>query len=457
MRSPRPFLHTALLITLSLVLTTGCFEEEDSQGLTSPGGGDCTPGASMGCTCTDGADGAQVCAADGKSLAPCVCGLEPDDDVHVDDVVEAETSLDDAVDEADGSEPVDAALDPDDSETVDAIEDTHSTDDTGLNPPDGSGEICEPDCSGKECGSDGCWGSCGVCAEDSYCSDEEVCVPEATGGDVIILTAEGDEVIPQTVIHLSANLTNWADGPATSYAWTVQQPPLSTSVFLPNASAPSPSFEANVAGTYRFHLTVQNETGESASAASFEVFVVPADTIHIELLWASPGDPNPSDSGPMSGTDLDLHFAHPNAAQPDLDGDAHPDPWFDPAWDCFWYYPGPDWGSPTSQNDNPRLDRDDVDSGGPENLNLAVPEDGVSYAFGVNYWDDHGFGVALPTIRVFIYSQLVHEMTGINLVKHDMWWAGNLAWPSGEVTSKVTADGSPWITHEYKNDNFYQP
>jgi hypothetical protein len=32
---------------------------------------------------------------------------------------------------------------------------------------------CEPDCTGKECGSDGCGGSCGTCAGDAICQQEE--------------------------------------------------------------------------------------------------------------------------------------------------------------------------------------------------------------------------------------------------------------------------------------------
>ena len=37
------------------------------------GGALCIPGASVSCTCTSGRQGAQVCNADGKSLAACVC------------------------------------------------------------------------------------------------------------------------------------------------------------------------------------------------------------------------------------------------------------------------------------------------------------------------------------------------------------------------------------------------
>lgn len=52
------------------------------------------------------------------------------------------------------------------------------------------GECCQPDCTGKQCGYDGCGGSCGECPEGSLCTLEnqcEVCTPDCVdmqcGGD----------------------------------------------------------------------------------------------------------------------------------------------------------------------------------------------------------------------------------------------------------------------------------
>ncbi|MGM0574784.1 MAG: agmatine deiminase family protein [Myxococcota bacterium] len=49
-------------------------------------------------------------------------------------------------------------------------------------------EPCVPDCSGKQCGDDGCGGSCGACPPDSTCDEARQCVeatdpsPDAEGG-----------------------------------------------------------------------------------------------------------------------------------------------------------------------------------------------------------------------------------------------------------------------------------
>jgi hypothetical protein len=274
----------------------------------------------------------------------------------------------------------------------------------------------------------------------------------------VIHIEEGEEVIPQTVLHLHGENSYSNAGNINKYEWSVEQPALSASKFVPTPSYPSPTFEANVAGKYVFKLNVWDEYGrKSCFSAEAVVFVVPDEAIHVELLWTSPGDPNPDDEGPTAGTDLDLHFAHPNASQSDLDGDGNKDPWFDPTWDTFWFYPLQNWGSISSNDDNPSLDRDDVDGNGPENINLDVPEDAKTYAFGVNYWDDHGFGTAFATVRVYIYAQLVFEVKDVVMYDHDMWWCGSIDWPSGQVKSKMSANGGYWLTHDYHHPLFYQP
>lgn len=41
---------------------------------------------------------------------------------------------------------------------------------------------CVPDCTKKQCGTDGCGGSCGTCQTDSTCSDDGICVVNEPGG-----------------------------------------------------------------------------------------------------------------------------------------------------------------------------------------------------------------------------------------------------------------------------------
>ncbi|MFO0744618.1 MAG: hypothetical protein U1F43_02955 [Myxococcota bacterium] len=276
----------------------------------------------------------------------------------------------------------------------------------------------------------------------------EVGAPDADSGGPSITVAEGDTVIPQTVLHLSAT---WVDGGGPSeIAWSVDQPVGSQSVFQPSADVASPRFEANVAGTYTFHAQMRSHTGESYQR-SFMVFVAPTDAIHVELLWHTPNDPNETNVGPVAGADLDLHFAHPQASSQDVDGDGQPDPWFDNQFDCFWFNPNPNWaGFDDAVDDDPALDRDDTDGAGPENLNLAEPEVGACYRVGVHYWSDHAFGPSIATVRIYILGELAYESPATTLARHDLWRVGRVCWVGGDAT--IEADGA--ITADYVHPMF---
>jgi len=271
----------------------------------------------------------------------------------------------------------------------------------------------------------------------------------------IIKCAEGDEVIPQTVLHLYGD-ESYSSSAISKWSWSVDQPPGSQSVFIPSNSFPNPTFETNVAGIYSFHLVVYNDHNiPSCAPAIFEVVVIPDDAIHVELLWHTPQDPDETDTGPETGADLDLHFLHPWAAGPDLDGDGNPDGWFDSYFDCFWFNAHPNWGSfDPDISDDPALDRDDTDGAGPENMNLDIPEN-VTYRIGVHYWDDHGYGISYATIRVYIYGKLAYERNDVLMITCDMWEAVTVDWPTAKITTITNTDGSLKLIPMYSNPYFF--
>ena len=78
-----------------------------------------------------------------------------------------------------------------------------------------------------------------------------------TGCPVAVIgCAEGDEVIPQTIIHLYGDESYAMAGYIKKWEWDVDPPQGSQSVFEPANSVPNPTFEANVAGVYTFSLHV---------------------------------------------------------------------------------------------------------------------------------------------------------------------------------------------------------
>jgi len=64
------------------------------------------------------------------------------------------------------------------AETLDATPPSDGLDTIDIDVP------CVPDCEGKECGDDGCGGSCGTCAVGCVCSAEGQCL--GCGGDVVL-------------------------------------------------------------------------------------------------------------------------------------------------------------------------------------------------------------------------------------------------------------------------------
>ena len=116
---------------------------------------------------------------------------------------------------------------------------------------------------------------------------DTVC-PTAVG-----IVVEGDEVIPQTNLHLLGNDSSAPAGDVSSWAWSVTQPSGSASVFVPSKTSPNPTFETNVAGAYVFELEVWDDVGvKSCVPWSTTVLVVPDEAIHVELLWHTP-EPHP--------------------------------------------------------------------------------------------------------------------------------------------------------------------
>jgi hypothetical protein len=268
----------------------------------------------------------------------------------------------------------------------------------------------------------------------------------------VIDVIEGLEVIPQTTLHLKSDKSYAPIGEITEYLWSVDQPTGSKSVFVPSATWPNPTLQANVAGEYEFRLTLTDSTGqESCEDAVVFVVVIPDEAIHVELLWDTPADPDQTDEGPGAGTDMDLHFVHEGFAGGfDLDFDSLPDGWFDLTYDCFWFNPHPDWASINPNDDNdPGLDRDDTDGAGPENLNLNEPEDTL-YKVGVHFFEDNGIeGYTRPTVRIYIFTSLLLELEGPELYENDMWEVAIIDWSKQQAVPVYTTNGGFKVIPNY--------
>lgn len=257
-------------------------------------------------------------------------------------------------------------------------------------------------------------------------------------------------VIPQTKLALDASCSTPGSGASSvaQYTWKLTQPAESYAALQPSAKSKSPSFTPNLAGTYEVSLEIKDDLGQtSCVAAKKTILVVPDDKLHLELTWTTPGDPDPNDEGDLAGklpdgsfagADMDLHLAHPLAVdqpdQTDADKNGEPDPWFAPCFDCSLFNPKPNWGDYGDDADDARLDRDDKDGWGPENINIALPEADTPYTIGVHYWAANSFGKSIPVVRVYVdaSSAPAYVLQGPEMSQNELWCAGSISWPKNQ-------------------------
>ena len=73
----------------------------------------------------------------------------------------------------------------------------------------------------------------------------------------------------------------------------------------------------------------------------------------------------------------------------------------------------------------------------------GTASDPHTYAIGVHYWNDHGFGHSWATVRVYVLGNLAAEYNqpepnqpaggGIEMKALDLWYVGKINWPNQAV------------------------
>jgi hypothetical protein len=233
-----------------------------------------------------------------------------------------------------------------------------------------------------------------------------------------------DEVRPQPLDHLdcSASGSNDPDGTIVRYSWGVISRPDGSGARFENASAAESSIFIDIAGAYELELNLFDNGGAPACRpARVLVFAEPDQDLHLQLVWDSPGVPDQTRECAGCGTDMDLHFLNLALGC-----------WTRSPADLHWRNRSPDWGRPGDTTDNCSLDRDDVSSIGPENINCDEVAAGT-YRLGVNYFSDHRFGPSTATVRIYLFGSLVFERAKL-LTDKQFWDVVGLAWPSAATT-----------------------
>ncbi len=269
-----------------------------------------------------------------------------------------------------------------------------------------------------------------------------ICPPDQSGPPLATYAVEGGYEDP--------------DGdPMASATWRiVTQPGGSTARPMP-ANALSTEIFADLQGEYVLELEVTDADG-GVGRCQTRVNTTGNDALRIEMVWNAGADDDRSD--------VDLHLLRPNGewfddAPDGADcffancrlctagyelGDAvverecraqiaeiNANPGNEPAPLLTWY--------PPADDDDPRLDLDDVEGLGPENINVRTPRNGV-YRLGVHYWDAQGFGPSTVTLRVFCGGALAKEFEPVVLQPQaldpggpdtEFWEVADIVWRDG--------------------------
>lgn len=201
------------------------------------------------------------------------------------------------------------------------------------------------------------------------------------------------------------------DGHIAAYHWQVTARPLGSNATIEELDGGRyAEFFVDLAGDFTVRLTVIDTDGLS-DTETFSFSAVPYEAVHVQLTWDK------------DRADVDLHLTNETAG-----GQFYTQPW-----DCFFANPEPNWGASSIASDDPRLDIDDTEGFGPENINLDAPEDGSRYHVYVHYYSDDGMGATTARIRIYLTGELKWEGTKTLSGTGKVWDVARIDWPSGAI------------------------
>lgn len=222
---------------------------------------------------------------------------------------------------------------------------------------------------------------------------------------------------PLSPIEIEASAVD--DGDIIRWDWELSGQPDGSNVRPPTTGSPSSVLNPDVAGRYEVTVTVTDDDGMQDQCV-IPVLAVSDQGLRIEVSWDT-------------ATDMDTHLLRPSGTSWENDDD------------CYYANRNPEWGV-AGEDDNPRLDIDDTDGFGPENINIDVPEDGVFRA-GVLAFR----GRANVTMRIYCGgSRLEPALTvgPVEIQDRELWRVADITIDGFECEIEElfnAADGSPDI------------
>lgn len=262
-------------------------------------------------------------------------------------------------------------------------------------------------------------GTITVPSDDADEPSVEICLVANGGGNgagfptaAIACPGQVDLTGPVTV-ELDGSASSDPGASPLTYAWSIVRRPAAADPdrVIDPADVPVTELLVDAAGTWEVQLVVTNLAGLPSVPEKCVIDAIPQDELHVELNW----------SGATS--DLDLHVAIDDAGFYETPGDV------------TWCNANPDWATAGDGADDGRLDVDDDDGWGPENVNVDSPADGT-YDVRVHLFDDGQDGLVTARVSVWTFGEQAWEGTKV-LSRNDVWEVGRVNWPAGTFGESV--------------------
>ncbi len=264
-------------------------------------------------------------------------------------------------------------------------------------------------CDGKDNDCNGCTDEIPDCYPDVLCPSDDYSAP------LHWYELNGDAIYPGTPL---------------AWYWSVTAPAGSTVTAPECPTCKNTQLWIDVSGDWLVHVEFIDELGRDY-VCEF-VIHVRGPGIRVEMWW------NEGVGGDMTDVDLHFHRNPPTNAYFNLD-----DCYYSNCDNYVWGYriawsyavtpsvdcptPAPSGSDYSTGCPNPRLDLDDVEGNGPENINLDNPNDEDSFRVVVHYYDDEGrVGLAAPTyIRVYC-GGVMKSLFGPADIYSQSWGTGDI-------------------------------
>ena len=195
------------------------------------------------------------------------------------------------------------------------------------------------------------------------------------------------------------------------YQWSIIEKPEGSEAQLGAGIADRMGFRPDLAGSYTMQLVVENDRCIQSEPCTVEIEATPSENLWIEMHWEHSGD------------DMDLHLVR-NNGEYDSDDDCH-------YGNCI-----PDeygsilsWGEEGTLDD-PRLDLDDIEGKGPENINIEEPAEGLYTVVVHDYPSSVYEGDNRVHIRVHLDGEIVYEDSKVISGEDTYTPFVHIEWPS---------------------------